>query len=117
MTQVESNELESIGHIAIQCGYNYVDDNGTDMVEYHVDSSYIFEERLSTIQFGGNLSIRKPIDSKTVIYVGQDEAIFKQFLFSSKMWVGPSGQRPLLPKDEGAGTMVSAFVSCEHGII
>jgi hypothetical protein len=87
------------------------------MVEYHVDSSYKFEERLSTIQFGGNLSIRKPIDSKTVIYVGQDEAIFKQFLFSSKMWVGPSGQRPLLPKDEGAGTMVSAFVSREHGII
>ena len=33
------------------------------------------------------------------------------------MWVGPSGQRPLLPKDEGAGTMVWAFVSREYGII
>ena len=43
--------------------------------------------------------------------------MFKQFLFSHKMWVGPSGQRALLPKDVGSGTMVSAFVSREHGII
>ena len=69
------------------------------------------------VRFGGNLSVRKPIGSTTVMYVGQDEAIFKQFLFSNKMWVGPSGQRPLLPKDEGSGTMVSAFVTREHGII
>jgi hypothetical protein len=33
------------------------------------------------------------------------------------MWVGPSGQRPLLPKDEGSGTMISAFITREHGII
>ena len=113
----ESKELESIGHVPTNCGYNYVDDDGTDMVEYHVDSSYKFHDRLSTLQFGGNLSIRKPIASKAVMYVGQDEAIFKQFLFSNKMWVGPRGQRPLLPKDEGSGTMVSAFITREHGII
>jgi len=72
---------------------------------------------LATLRFEGNLSIRKPIGSFAVIYVGQDEAIFKQFLFSNKMWVGPSGQRPLLPKDEGSGKMVSAFIMREHGII
>ena len=51
------------------------------MVEYHVNGSYIFDERISVLPFGGNLSIRKPIDSRAVIFVGQDEAIFKQFLF------------------------------------
>ena len=117
MTLEESKELESIGHVPINCGYNYVDNGTRNMVEYHIDTTHTFEDRLSNLRFGGNLSVRKPIDSKTVIYVGQDEAIFKQFLFLSKMWVGPSGQRPLLPKEEGAGTMVSAFVSREYGII
>ncbi|KAI2492541.1 hypothetical protein MHU86_22023 [Fragilaria crotonensis] len=87
------------------------------MVEYHIDASYEFEERLQFLPFGGNLSVRKPIGSKTVIVLGQDEAIFKQFLFVTKMWVGPSGERPLLPKDEGTGTMISTFVCREHGLI
>jgi hypothetical protein len=87
------------------------------MVEYHIDASYKFEERLASLPFGGNLSVRKPVDSKTVIFVGQDEAIFKQFLFLNKMWVGPSGERPLLPKDEGTGTMISIFICREHGMI
>jgi hypothetical protein len=47
----------------------------------------------------------------------KDEAIFKQFLFLTKMWVGPSGERPLLPKDEGTGTMISTFICREHGLI
>jgi hypothetical protein len=47
----------------------------------------------------------------------QDEAIFKLFLFLSKMWTGPNGERPLLPKDEGAGCMISAFICREHGLI
>ena len=87
------------------------------MVEYHIDTSYKFEERLDLLPFGGSLSVRKPIESKTVIYVGQDEAIFKQFLFLSKMWVGPKGERPLLLKDEGAGMMISSFICREHGLI
>ena len=120
ITLEETQELESLGHVPVNCGYNFVldDEEGTrNMVEYHIDTSHTFDNRLSTLRFGRNLSVRKPIDSKTVIYVGQDEAIFKQFLFPNKMWVGPSGQRPLLPKDDGAGTMVSAFVSREYGII
>jgi hypothetical protein len=118
MTLNESKELESIGHVPTNCGYNYVNDDGTDMIEYHVNSSYRFQKILSTFRFGGNLSIRKPIGSKVVMCVGQDEAIFKKFLFSNKMmWNGPSGQRPLLSKDKGSGTMVPAFVTREHGII
>ncbi|KAI2512942.1 hypothetical protein MHU86_1488 [Fragilaria crotonensis] len=87
------------------------------MVEYHIDTSYAFEERLGLLPFGGNLSVRKPTDSKTVVFIGQDEAIFKQFLFLTKMWVGPNGERPLLPKDEGSGTMISAFICREYGLI
>ena len=110
--------MEILGHVPTNCGYNYLDDNGTDMIEYHTDSSYHFQDKLSACRFGGNLSVRKPIGSKAVVYiVGQDEAILKQFLFSHKMWVGPSGQRALLPKDEGSGTIVSAFVSRERSTI
>ncbi|KAI2509347.1 hypothetical protein MHU86_5100 [Fragilaria crotonensis] len=117
MTLEESKRMESLEQIPTNCGYIYVDDDGIDMIEYHVDVSYHFEEKLAGYPFGGNLSIRKPIAAKPVIYVGQDEAIFKQFLFSHKMWVAPGGQRALLPKDEGSGIMVSAFVTREHGII
>ncbi len=119
MTLNESKELESIDHVPTKCDYNAVDDDGTDMIKYHVNFSYTgFQETLSMFRFGGNLSIQKPIGSKVVMYVGQDEAIvFEQFLFSNKMWVGPSGQRPFLSKDKGSGTMVSAFVLQEHSIM
>jgi hypothetical protein len=36
-------------------------------------------------------------------------------LLGSKTWTGPAGQRPLLPKSEGDGYMLSAFVSREFG--
>ena len=117
MTLEESKRMESLEQVPTNCGYIYVNDDGIDMIEYHIDVSYHFEDKLAGCPFGGNLSIRKPIAAKPVIYVGQDEAIFKQFLFSHKMWVAPGGQRALLPKDEGSGTMVSAFVTREHGII
>ena len=47
--------------------------------------------------------------------IGQDESVFAQYLLGSKTWVGPKGQRPLLPKSEGDGYMLSAFVSRELG--
>ena len=33
------------------------------------------------------------------------------------MWAGPSGERPLLPKDEGSGLMISSLICREHGLI
>ncbi len=47
--------------------------------------------------------------------VGQGESVFAQYLLGSKTWIGPKGQRPLLPKSEGDGYMLSAFVSREFG--
>jgi hypothetical protein len=61
MTLVESKELESNGSITRNCGSINVADNGVGMVEYHVDASYEFEERLQLLPFGGNLSVRKPL--------------------------------------------------------
>ena len=112
-----SKELELNGSITRNCGFNYVPDNGVDMVEYHGDASNEFEERLQLLSFGGNLNVRKPTGSKTVILLGQDKAIFKQFLFVTKVWVVPSGKRSLLPKDVGTGTMISRFICREHGLI
>ncbi len=42
--------------------------------------------------YGGNLSVRRPVDSKPLLIFGQDESIFNQFSFGSKQWVGLSGQ-------------------------
>ena len=47
--------------------------------------------------------------------IGQDECIFKQFLFSHKHWSLPDGTTPPMPKEEGQGVMLSAFVSREFG--
>jgi hypothetical protein len=46
---------------------------------------------------------------------GQDERVFSQFLMGAKTWIAPNGQRPLLPKSEGDGYMLSAFVSRDFG--
>jgi hypothetical protein len=52
---------------------------------------------------------------KPMIIFGQDECIFKQFLMTKKTWIGPNGEKNLVPKDEGLGRMISAFVSREFG--
>jgi hypothetical protein len=33
------------------------------------------------------------------------------------MWTGPKGERALLPKDEGAGVMISSFIDREYVLI
>ena len=47
--------------------------------------------------------------------IGQDECIFKQFLFTYKQWILPDGTQPPMPKDEGQGVMLSSFVSRDFG--
>jgi hypothetical protein len=66
-------------------------------------------------QFRGQLSIYMPPNTKPVISVGQDGCIFKKFLFTGKSWTSPNGQKPVIPKDEGLGVMISAFVSQKFG--
>jgi hypothetical protein len=88
------------------------------MVEYHIDD--ISREKVDNLSIGpfeAQLSVRWDINKPIVMFIGQDEAIFKQFSFLSKMWTGPKGKRPLLPKDEGAGNMMSLFIDREYGLV
>ncbi|KAG7339773.1 hypothetical protein IV203_025453 [Nitzschia inconspicua] len=50
-------------------------------------------------------------NSPPLEFIGQDECVFFQNLVCSKKWVGSNGERPLLPKSEGDGVMLSAFQS------
>jgi hypothetical protein len=116
---VASNELEAQGLVAKGIGYSYLDTTeNVDMIEYHVDD--IPSETLATLAlgpFGAHLSVRRDVNKPILMFIGQDEAIYKQFLFLSKMWTGPKGERALLPKDEGAGVMISSFINREYGLI
>ena len=49
--------------------------------------------------------------------IGQDEAIYKQYQFRAGRWTTPTGKAAILPKDEGAGVMISAFQCRELGIL
>ncbi len=64
-------------------------------------------------EFGGTLSVRRPENSCPLIIFGQDESVFSQCSFNGTQWVGLSGERSILPKNDGIGVMVSAFQSRE----
>jgi hypothetical protein len=111
--------LEECGQIAKNSGYSYYDEESQiHMREYNVDTMRAFDDKINSLPFGGQLSVHRPRGSRVVVFVGQDEANYKRFLFLTKMWIGPNGERPLLPKDEeGTGVMVSAFICREYGLI
>jgi hypothetical protein len=62
-------------------------------------------------EFGGSISVRARSAEKPIIIFGQDEAIFNQNSSNTFQWVGPNGERPLLPKSSGMGKMISVFQS------
>eukprot|EP00978_Attheya_sp_CCMP212_P035272 scaffold152391_cov51-Attheya_sp.AAC.1 len=79
--------------------YTYLETE-TPMVEYRVDCCKTFQEKMNRkTKCGGNLSIRMPKGVRPLISIGQDEAIFKQYIFRSKTWVGPNGECIPVPKD------------------
>ena len=88
------------------------------MIEFHVDGhgclQALADDELH-LEFGGELSVRKPAEEKPLIVFGQDESVYNQFSFNGVQWVRPDGKRSLLPKNNGVGKMVSAFQSRETG--
>jgi hypothetical protein len=84
---------------------------------FDASSSETVADIVGTTSFGAHLSISRDTTKPIVIFVGQDEAIFKQLLFLLKMWMGPKGERILLQEDEGAGVMISSFICREYGLI
>ena len=116
ITKEERNEMVKTGQVSNDSGYKYYDVTlEMAMYEYHVDDHISFQKACDHLPFGGNLSIRKPVDKKQVMIIGQDEAIMKKNLFSMNAWSLPDGTRPLIPKDEGIGIMISAFTCRELG--
>ena len=114
ITAAESDAMIANNELDEKLGYKYRH-NGVDMVEYHVDDHKLFAAKCSSLQYGGNLSIHKPPTQKPLMIIGQDECIFKQYIFKKKYWVLPDGTRQLIPKDEGQGLMLSSFCCRELG--
>lgn len=102
-----------------QAGFAYRDESsGREMIEFHVDDYNFLHDvavEMGFGKFGGNLSVRMPPGVKPLMIFGQDETVFNQFLLKLRQWVGPLGQRALLPKTDGLSLMISAFQSRETG--
>jgi len=62
-------------------GFKFVE-NGNTFYEFHVDDHPSFQDRCKYLQFGDHISKRKNVRDKSVIMIGQDEAIFKQYLLT-----------------------------------
>jgi len=79
------------------CGYLYIGADHTEMCEFHIDD--IPDKLIANVQL--KMSIRALHGSLPIMIIGQDECMFSQFLLSSKTWMGPNKEAPLLPKSEG----------------
>jgi hypothetical protein len=115
-------EATTIKDLDVSFGYHYRDvRTAATWIEFHVDYWNRFSPEATGITGRApgtkesTLSIRVSSHAKPIMIIGQDESVFAQYLLGSKTWVGPKGQRPLLPKSEGDGYMMSAFVSRELG--
>ena len=112
----QKNEMVKKGEIHPELGYHHFrQEDGKEYVEYHVDDHYTFQEKCNHLPYGGHLSVRKAPNCKPLMILGQDEVIFKQFLFSKGVWIMPDGSKSLIPKDDGQGVMISSFVAHEIG--
>ena len=110
----DRDEMVAEGTLMEELGYRFEKNNET-FYEFHVDDHEIFQQKCTHLPYGGYLSIRKPPNLKPLLILGQDECIFKQFIFTRGTWVLPDGTRQLVPKDEGQGVMLSSFCSRELG--
>jgi hypothetical protein len=117
ITERVAETLEEEGEIARGSGYYYFDEVRKEkIIEFHI---YASDKLLLlgniTGDFGGNLSVRFPTGCKLLVSFGHDESIYKKFLIITKTWIGPDGERNIVPKDDGLGVMVSTFQSREFG--
>ena len=115
ITKEERDKLVSNGELDEMLGYYYTDEENKEMYEFHVDDNILFQTRCDDLPYGGNLSVRKPPGTKPLMIIGQDECIFKQYLFTAGYWMMPDGTKQLVPKDEGNGIMLSSFTCRELG--
>ena len=122
--QLSAEEAKATMNLNMTFGYGYHDIiSNKDMIEFHVDYWSQHQQEAAANNNANNIdrqvtpttSIRISSRTRPLMIIGQDESVFAQYLLGSKTWVGPKGQRPLLPKSEGDGYMLSAFVAREFG--
>ena len=89
-----NNQLMATGH-----KYNDPVTGVGCCIEFHVDDHDCMQDYAYEMYdvYGGNIRICRPADCKPLV-IRQDESIFNQFSFVLKQWVGPSGERFILPK-------------------
>ena len=114
VNEVGLQKLYANGELLKTQGYRFKKD-GEEWIEFHVDDHSEFFEEGAKCEYGGNLSVRFPEGENPLIRIGQDEAIFKQYQVTTKAWKGPRGEIGLVPKDDGAGVMISGMISREAG--
>ncbi|KAI2509106.1 hypothetical protein MHU86_5354 [Fragilaria crotonensis] len=122
--QVSKEDALAMDGLNLRLGHSYFDIvNDTEMFEFHIDywSQCCRKNNgraclpLTIAALQPTTSIRVSSTATPLMIIGQDESVFAQYLLGSRTWIGPSGQRPLLPKSEGDGYMLSAFVSRVFG--
>jgi hypothetical protein len=119
MSSIDFEELQSSlsedgDDKIVNSGYSYAHPvTGDPWIEFHVDDIDIKLICDNVGALGGNDSVRIPADSRPLIIFGQDESIFNHFSHSGRQWLGPLGQRSIMPKSAGMGIMLSAFQSRE----
>ncbi len=117
MSIVEFEEIQSSlpdDNKTIHSGYCYSHPVTRDeWIEFHIDDVHsVCEHNIGP--FGGNISVRFPAGSKPLFIFGQDELIFKQFSHSTKQWLGPSGQRSIMPDCwYGHNALVLSITQCK----
>ena len=110
ITKEQADESTKNNSVPRNSGYEYTNEKGVKMVEYHVDSCTLFQYNLNEMAiYGGNLRVRNPKHEKPLIIFGYNECIFKQYLLTKNNWMDPDDETVLVPKDEGQGVMISAF--------
>ena len=82
------------------------------MLEYHVDTlpqlQYIVDKSGEKGHFRGWLIVRINLGELPVICLGQDEAIFKHYIFTKNMW-NHKVKYQIVPNDLAYGIIISAF--------
>jgi len=112
MQWVQMPKQMALKHAALEgCGDSYEGMDHTEMCEFHIDN---VPDEVAEM-FPLKMSMRALPNSLTVVIIGQDQCIFLQFLLTSKIWVGPHKESPLLPKSDGESRMISAFQSRDFG--
>ena len=112
--ELQSSLSEDGNDKIINSGYSYIHPDTDDpWIEFHVDNTSMTIIGDNVGPFGGNVSVRCPAGSRPLIIFGRDESIFNQFSHSGRQWLGPLGQRSIMPKSAGMGIMLSTFQSRE----